>query len=253
MEVSPDYIFVKPMPEISLDYFLPIDVYGDDPHTVEIDPIIPYSLGVQVSNNGFGTAWDLKIESAQPEIVENELGLLIGFKIEGSEVNGEPATPSLLVDFGDIAPNSKGTARWLMTTSLSGKFIDFEAEFTHADELGGELTSLISAVNTHTLVGDVVVDLPGRDLIRDFLAEDAGVFRVYESDAGVTEVPIIVQSRRILRRINDFHRTVGNVGQVFEAFGNALLDLSPPGVLGAGCRCSCRFHGGFLSIHVVTS
>ncbi len=188
VEVSPDYIFVKPMPEMTLDYFLPTDVYGDDPHTVEIEPIIPYSLGVLVSNNGYGTAWDLKIESAQPEIVENELGLLIGFKIVGSEVNGEAATPSLLADFGDIAPNSKGTARWLMTSSLSGKFIDFEAEFTHTDELGGELTSLISAVNTHTLVGDVLVDLPGRDLIRDFLAEDTGILSVYESDAGVTEV-----------------------------------------------------------------
>ena len=30
-EVTPDYIFVKPMPEIFLDYFLPIEVYGDDP------------------------------------------------------------------------------------------------------------------------------------------------------------------------------------------------------------------------------
>jgi len=29
-EVSPDYIFVKPMPELVLDYFLPSDVYGDD-------------------------------------------------------------------------------------------------------------------------------------------------------------------------------------------------------------------------------
>ncbi len=30
-EVTPDYIFVKPMPEITLDYFLPAEVYGDDP------------------------------------------------------------------------------------------------------------------------------------------------------------------------------------------------------------------------------
>ena len=32
-EVTPDYIFVKPMPEIALDYFLPVDVYGDDGFT----------------------------------------------------------------------------------------------------------------------------------------------------------------------------------------------------------------------------
>ena len=33
---------------------------------------------------------------------------LIGFEIEGSQVNGEDVTPSLLVDFGDIEPNRGG-------------------------------------------------------------------------------------------------------------------------------------------------
>ncbi|MCP4995615.1 MAG: calcium-binding protein, partial [Gammaproteobacteria bacterium] len=170
VEVSPDYIFVKPMPELELDYFLPTDVYGDDAFTQEIEPSIPYSLGVRVMNNGFGTARSLKIESAQPEIIENEQGLLIGFVIEGSEVNGQPATPSLLADFGDIEPNSAGMARWIMTCSLSGQFVEFDATFYHSDELGGELTSLMTGVNTHFLVGDVLLDLPGRDDIRDFLA-----------------------------------------------------------------------------------
>ncbi len=182
-EVSPDYIYVKPMPELTLDYFLPTDVYGDDAFTPEIEPPVPFSLGVRVQNNGFGTAQQLKIDSAQPTITENALGLLIGFAIEGSEVNGQPATNSLLVDFGNIAPNSSGTARWIMTTTLSGTFVDFNVEYSHSDELGGELTSLMEAV-THFLVHDVLVDLPGRDHIRDFLARDeAGeIYTVYESD-----------------------------------------------------------------------
>ncbi|MDZ4183654.1 MAG: hypothetical protein U1D97_01590 [Desulfuromonadales bacterium] len=144
MEVSPDYIFVKPMPQLVLDYFLPEDVYGDDPFTPEIEFPIPFSLGVRVSNAGQGTARSLKIDSGQPRIVENELGLLIGFAIEGSEVNGRPATKSLKVDFGDIAPGKAGTARWLMTATLSGRFTEFSAEYTHSDELGGRLTSLLS-------------------------------------------------------------------------------------------------------------
>ena len=81
-EVSPDYIFVKPMPELTLDYFIPTDVYGDDAFTTEIEPPVPFPLGVRVKNNGFGVARNLKIDSAQPEIVENELGLLIGFFID---------------------------------------------------------------------------------------------------------------------------------------------------------------------------
>jgi hypothetical protein len=187
-EVTPDYIFVKPMPELTLDYFLPTDVYGDDAFTPEIEPTIPFSLGVRVHNTGAGGAKSLKIDSAQPKIVENEQGLLIGFVIEGSEVNGQPFTPSLLADFGNIAPNTSGVARWIMTCSLSGQFVEFSAEYSHSDELGGELTSLLDAVHTHFLVHDVLVDLPGRDSIRDFLAKDGGVYRVYESESTDTDV-----------------------------------------------------------------
>ncbi len=186
--VSPDYIYVKPMPELTLDYFLPSEVYGDDAFSPEIEPPIPFSLGVRVQNNGFGAAKSLKIDSAQPKIVDNELGLLINFIIEGSEVNGEPATESLLADFGDIEPNTSGMARWIMICTLSGQFVEFTAEFSHSDELGGELTSLLDAVNTHFLVHDVVVDLPGRDLVKDFLAKDGDVYRIYESDSVDTQV-----------------------------------------------------------------
>ncbi|MFO7970720.1 MAG: hypothetical protein R6U40_03110, partial [Desulfobacterales bacterium] len=182
-EVSPDYIFVKPMPELALDYFIPTDVYGDDAFSTEIEPPIPFSLGVRVKNNGLGVAGNLKIDSAQPKIVENEQGLLIGFAIQGSEVNGQPATDSLLVNFGDIDPNTSGMARWIMTCTLSGQFVEFTAEFSHSDELGGELTSLLEGVTTHFLVRDVLADLPGRDSIRDFLAVDGDVYRIYESDS----------------------------------------------------------------------
>jgi hypothetical protein len=181
-EVSPDYIYVKPMPELTLDYFLPRDVYGDDTFTPQIEALEPFSLGVRVRNNGAGTAKNLKIESAQPQITENNQGLLIGFSITGSEVNGQAATDSLLADFGDIKPNGTGVARWIMTTSLSGKFWDFDAYYTHADELGGKLTSLIADIKTHTLIRNVVVDLPGRDNIRDFLGKDEDVYHVYESE-----------------------------------------------------------------------
>lgn len=187
--VSPDFIYVKPMPELVLDYFLPSDVYGDDAFTVEIEPPVPFSLGVRVKNSGSGKAQNLKIESAQPEIIENEQGLLVGFQIEGAEVNGLPAASSLRVDFGDIDPNRSGVVRWIMSTSLSGQFVEFSAGFSHADELGGELTSLIAAIDTHFLVHDVLVDLPGRDTIRDFLAMGGvDAFKIYESGSVDTDV-----------------------------------------------------------------
>ncbi|MCP5523219.1 MAG: Ig-like domain-containing protein [Verrucomicrobiales bacterium] len=184
--VDPDDILVKPMPALTLDYFLPDEVYGDDPFTEEfVEPPVPFSLGVRVKNSGIGAARKLKIDSAQPRIIENKLGLLVDFKLHGCEVNGEPAQPTLLADFGDIESNSSGVARWIMTSSLSGRFVEFTAYYTHADELGGQLTSLITdQPKTHFLVHDVLVDLPGRDGVRDFLArEDADdpELRVYES------------------------------------------------------------------------
>ncbi len=187
VEVSPDYISVRPMPLLTLDYFLPREVYADDAFSPMIEPPIPFNLGVRVKNNGQGPAFDLKIDSAQPKIIENELGLVIDFMITGSSVGDKPVEPTLLVDIGDIPASESGVARWQMETTLSGEFVEFTAEFTHADELGGELTSLMEAVNTHELVHDVLVDLPGRDAVRDFLARDGGVVRVYESSGLDTE------------------------------------------------------------------
>ena len=181
-EVTPDYIHVKPMPELQLDYFLTREVFGDDAWTAEIEPPVPFTLGVRVKNNGFGAARSLKIDSAQPKIVENEQGLLIGFVIESCEVNGGAASRTLLADLGNISPNASSLARWKMSCTLSGQFTEFNARFSHSDELGGELTSLITGANTHFLIRDVVVDVQGRDAVSDFLTVDGAVYKVFESD-----------------------------------------------------------------------
>ncbi|CAB1063454.1 Flagellar hook-length control protein FliK [Olavius sp. associated proteobacterium Delta 1] len=195
-EVTPDYIYVKPMPELALDYFIPTEVYGDDAFTVDTEPPVPFSLGLRVKNIGAGAARNLKIESAQPKIVENEQDLLIGFAIEGSEVNGRSATNSLLAELGDIAPDSSALVRWIMTCTLSGEFVSFGAAISHSDELGGELTSLIKLenVNTHFLVRDVVADLAGRDSIRDYLAKYGAGVKLFESEGQDSDVSDISAS-----------------------------------------------------------
>jgi len=186
--VTPDYINVKPLPLLSLDYFLPEEVYGDDPFTAEEEPSVPFSLGVRIANNGQGVAGDVKIDSAQVKITDNDQGLAVDFFITGTEVNGEVAPDSLLLRFGDLAAGSTAIGRWLMTCSLSGRFTEFDAQFIHSDDLGGELTSIIEEINQHFLVRDVLVDLPGRDTVRDFLGRDGVSYTVYESDAGISAV-----------------------------------------------------------------
>jgi hypothetical protein len=188
LDVSPDVITVKPLPLLTLDYFLTQNVWADDPLTLEIEPIEPFTLGVRVKNDGQATASHLKIDSAQPKILENNQGLLINFLITGSFVNDAPVQNTLLIDFGDIPAGKSRMGRWVMETTLAGKFTEFTAKFTHADELGGTLTSILKATNAHFLIHDVRADLPGRDTVRDFLAQDGDVIRVYESDGPDTLV-----------------------------------------------------------------
>lgn len=208
IEVTPDSIAVLPMPELRLDYFLPVDVYADNAQTPEIEAAIPFKLGVRVRNDGHGTAHNLKIESSQPRIVENTSGLNIGFEIIGSSINGRPGPHSLIVDFGDIEPGSAAVGAWLMQTNLSGRFTEFYARFTHADELGGELTSLIDQVHTHLLIQEVEVDLPGRDQLGDFLAFDGTYVTVFESDNQDTVAQDLSASSQISGSGNVYHVSV---------------------------------------------
>ena len=188
LDVSPDVITVKPLPLLTLDYFLTQNVFADDALTPEIEPVEPFTLGVRVKNSGQATAHHLKIDSAQPKIIENQQGLLINFLLTGSYVDDQPAQNTLLIDFGDIAAGTSKMGRWVMETSLAGKFTEFSAKFSHADELGGTLTSIIKATNSHFLIHDVQVDLLGRDNVRDFLALDGNVIRIYESEGTDTLV-----------------------------------------------------------------
>jgi hypothetical protein len=78
--------------------------FGDDLFTPAIEFSAPYKLAVLVKNSGYGDAQGLRILSSQPEVIDNEKGLLIDFKIISAELAGQPAQPSLDVNFGTIPP-----------------------------------------------------------------------------------------------------------------------------------------------------
>ena len=168
----PDRITVYPEAQLTLDYFWQRDVIGDDPFTDAIEASEPIAVGLQVVNVGKGAAGDLTITSAQPQIIENEKGLLIDFTILSSQVGAEIGTPSLTVDLGSIAPGETQTAQWNLLSTLQGKFKDFTATFEHLDD-GGELrTSLIQSVTIHELIRAVQVTTPTDDQIPDYLVND---------------------------------------------------------------------------------
>lgn len=172
LPMLPSPVTVYPDPRLVLKYFQQRDVYSDDPFTPEIEPAEPFALGLIVTNEGGGTAKNFSITSAQPKIIENRKGLLIDFKIIGTQVGAESREPSLTVNLGDIEPGEAQVAQFLLTASLQGKFIDYEASFTHADELGGLATSLIESVEIHELIHVVQDDRTGADHLPDFLTNE---------------------------------------------------------------------------------
>jgi len=142
-------ILVKPQPQIVLDYYIPSDVIANS----------PFKLAVKATNEGYGTARDFKISSAQPVIYDNAAGLMIDFKIlDGS------GSDLVDVDFGDIEPGESEFKWWEMVTTLDGTFTEFTSSYTHSPELGGMETSLIKELNTHIIMreidtGDITYDL----------------------------------------------------------------------------------------------
>jgi Ca2+-binding RTX toxin-like protein len=191
-------ITVFPQAELYLDYFQQRNVYGDDPFTSNIETAVPFSLGVLVRNEGKGDAKNLRITSSQPKIIENQQGLLVDFEIIGSQVNGTGVSPSLAVNFGDIAAGGTAIADWQLKSSIQGKFSDYKATFEHVNNLGIKELSLIKEVKVHELIHQVQADRAiGDDNLPDFLVNDVADanFRpetLYFSNGGTAPVAFAV-------------------------------------------------------------
>ena len=104
-----------------------------------VEPTVPFSLAILITNAGYGSANNLRITSGQPEIIDNEKGLLVSFKIIGAQLGSRPVSRSLTLTFGDIRPQTTAVARWLMTSSLKGTFSNYTATFENTNPLGTTL------------------------------------------------------------------------------------------------------------------
>lgn len=211
----PAPIAVLPCPNLHVKYFLEREVYSDDPFTTDIvEPAVPFALGLMMSNSGAGTARDVHVVSSQPTIIENEKGLLIEFKIIGAQVGAEAVSPSLSVDFGDIAPDETAVAQWLLVSSLQGRFVEYEARFVHVDGLGDQRLSLVDSIEIHELQHVVRATYPDDDGVPDFLANDVKNLdhlpdTLHCSDGTVAPVTALVYERFDGTPLsNDFQVTV---------------------------------------------
>ena len=166
----PTLITVKPDPSLIVHYFWEKKVIADDPFTDEREPSVPFTLGVAIRNKGAGVATDLRITSGQPEIIENEKGLLVNFMIIGANIGIGNITPSLTVTFGDLLPNTTTVARWFMISSLQGEFKNYSAVFENKNPLGDTKLSILDDLQIHELFRNVeMYDSSEDDGIPDFL------------------------------------------------------------------------------------
>jgi hypothetical protein len=192
-------ITVHPIPQLYIQYFLQRDVYADDPFTPQIEPSIPFNLAVMIANRGYGTANQFQITSAQPKIIDNQKGLLIDFQIIGSQVNGQNLTPSLTVNFGDIAPGAIDIGRWLLVSSLQGQFDDYQATFQAEDDFGNKKTAIVQDVAIHEMIHLVQAQGAFEDGKPDFLVDDVANVRhlpdrLYLSDGTTNPVTVLETS-----------------------------------------------------------
>ena len=165
---------VYPSPDLFLHYFMQRDILGDDALTEDVvEPIVPAELAVMIENNGYGQAKNVNIESAQPEIIDNEKGLAIHFELIGSNLQGEPTQLGLIdIPFGNIEPMTTKIGQWWFTSSLLGHFINYEAKVTHLSSRGNPDLSLVSGAELHELIKSIKVYGSQDDGVNDFLVNE---------------------------------------------------------------------------------
>ena len=211
-ELYPVTLTVKPSPELDLDYFLQRDIYGDDPLTDEVEPMQPAEFALLINNKGYGDATNVKMTTKQPEIIDNEKGLLVDFEILSSQVNGKEANlafvQTIANDFGTIEAKKQAYAQWWLQSSLLGHFTEYNVKANHLTSSGNEYLSLLDQVNIHELIHGFTPTVGGRGfLVNDIIDAEDLPDMIYFTDATQENVSIAANAT-ITQQGDDYLLTV---------------------------------------------
>jgi len=159
-DLYPVTLTVKPSPDLSLTYFMQRDVLGDDALTTDVvESMEPAEFSLLINNKGYGDATKVNIHSSQPEIIDNQKGLLIDFKIIGSSLNGAPSSFGITdINFGTIPAGKCTYGQWWFTSTLLGHFVDYDISLTHGTSYDNPDLTLISDVSIHQLIRSIQAD-----------------------------------------------------------------------------------------------
>lgn len=197
-DLFPVEITVNPSPDLYVDYFMQRDILGDDALTLDVvEPSVPAELGVIIHNQGAGMAKNVLLETAEPQIIDNEKGLAIDFAMYGASFNGSPRQLGLMeIPFGNIESGQTAVGEWLFTSSLLGHFVSYEAHVIHNNSYGNPDLSLVSHLDIHELIHPIYAYGNLDDGINDFLVNDNPDAydmpdSIYFSHGGKTSVDVV--------------------------------------------------------------
>ena len=228
-ELYPVTLTVKPSPELDLTYFMQRDIMGDDALTEEVEPMEPSEFALIINNKGNGDATNVKMVTNQPEIIDNQKGLLIDFEFLSSQLNGQDKTLALgqaiPTDFGTIPAHTQAYAQWWLQSTLLGHFVKYNIEATHVTSYGNENLSLLDQVTIHELIRGFTPSLTSQSgrafLVNDISDADDLPDAIYFTDATQDAVYELASATIDKKSDTEYHLTLVPT-QAGWSYGNLL-------------------------------
>lgn len=195
-ELYPVRLSVSPSPKLKMTYFVQRDILGDDPLTSnKVEPSVPAEFALLIQNTGLGDVKNLNVKTAQPEIIDNQKGLLINFNLLASTLNGIDKSMALggniKTNFGTIPAGQTAYAQWWFTSTLLGNFKTYKVEATHVTSYDNPNLSLLDGEPTiHELIRSIKVpksDLAGF-LVNDLEDDEYTPDMIYLTDGTIETV-----------------------------------------------------------------
>lgn len=220
----PQTLTVKPSADLELDYFIQRDVFGDDPLTEQVEPMIPAEFALLINNKGYGDATNVSLTTAQPVITGNKKGLQIDFTLcDGKE--HDMYFDDIVNVFDTIAAKSQTYAQWWLTSSLTGHFTSYEASYTHVTSYDNPDLSLIDTVRVHELIHGFTAGDDGQKPLRGFLVNDLPDANdlpdvIHFTDA--TDAPVSLSTATITRKSSTQYWLTVNAGVPGWNYGSVL-------------------------------
>ena len=204
-ELETERLTVSPSPVLDLTYFMQRDIFGDDALTEEVESIVPAQFSLLINNKGNGDATKVKMLTNQPQIVENEKGLLVDFQIQSSQLNGGDKTMALgqavATDFGTIPAKGTAYAQWWLTSTLTGHFTEYDVAATHVTSYDNPDLTLLDQVTIHELIHQIEVPGGGNQTppLIGFMCNDTEDYedmpdQMYLSDGTTAPVAVVASA-----------------------------------------------------------